>query len=418
MNNDNKPISDKLEGLYNIAIKQDDDGEFLNSLYSYLEYLLKDKYLSALLESTIKHSRDMDDGKRVRWLKHKLFREACNKISEFEQFFKEHNMLDTEAMGETKRFHELRDRTLRMNEDLEESLINEVDIVLGRIKNDSPGKVLIDKYGVFNADGILIDWKWSPYQYRYREKRNIYDRLAPVRVWYWWDHLYYLYMVFHDYEKHRKKFYDQREWFIIAGFSESLNEIERIRKGEKFKKSDNHIIRPWDLRTYLDRFHFNFMQELIERSDKTLVNQPNTEEGTKSKKVFNNAGFNPSHPDFPSDLRWQEVFIKFINSQEVIVTIRHSNLQSNYEMMGFQDMRRKLPNKQWNLLELLSKRHGELSWSNNADMKLRDRNSVAKQKQLLAKKLKLFFKVNEDPFNNYKSEHAYRTKFRVDPEES
>lgn len=119
---------------------------------------------------------------------------------------------------------------------------------------------------------------------------------------------------------------------------------------------------------------------------------------------------------FPSDLRWEEISIRFLNEHEVIIKAKNETLQTTFEAMGFQDEKKKLPNKQWVLLRLLAVRNGELSWENNSNLSLKEINKIKKQKQLLSETLRAFFQISNDPFYDYKAEKSYRIKLNLTPE--
>ena len=120
---------------------------------------------------------------------------------------------------------------------------------------------------------------------------------------------------------------------------------------------------------------------------------------------------------FPSDLKWEEILIHFLNEHEVIIKARNETLQSTYELMGFQDEKKKLPNKQWQFLRLLALKKGEISWENNQNLPIKQINSIKKQKQLLSEILKAYFQIsNSEPFADYKKEKAYKIKITITPE--
>jgi len=120
---------------------------------------------------------------------------------------------------------------------------------------------------------------------------------------------------------------------------------------------------------------------------------------------------------FPDDLKWEEISIQFLNEHEVIVRAKNETLQTTYEAMGFQDEKKKLPNKQWQFLRLLALKNGEVSWENNQDLPLKQINSIKKQKQLLTEALKAYFQIyDNEPFQDYKTEKAYRIKITLTPE--
>lgn len=121
--------------------------------------------------------------------------------------------------------------------------------------------------------------------------------------------------------------------------------------------------------------------------------------------------------NFPPDLRWEEISIQFLNEHEIIIRARNETLQTTYEAMGFQDEKRKLPNKQWQFLRLLALKNGEISWESNQNLPLKQINSIKKQKQLLTEALKAYFQISDDePFHDYKTEKAYRIKLTLTPE--
>lgn len=120
--------------------------------------------------------------------------------------------------------------------------------------------------------------------------------------------------------------------------------------------------------------------------------------------------------NFPKDLKWEEITMRFLNDHEVILEVQESTYQTNYEEMGFQDETKKLPNKQWKFLNLLAIKNGEVSWENNKDLSLKRINSIKKQKQLLTEALKAYFQIKDEPFLDYKKEKAYKIKINLIPE--
>jgi hypothetical protein len=121
---------------------------------------------------------------------------------------------------------------------------------------------------------------------------------------------------------------------------------------------------------------------------------------------------------FPADTKWEDITIRFLNGEDAIINVKSDVHQVNYEVMGFEDEKKKTPNQQWAFLRLLASKKGEVSWNNNRDMTLKQVNSVKKQKQLLAEVLKTYFQIDEDPFENYRTDKAYKIKIKLTPEDS
>lgn len=120
----------------------------------------------------------------------------------------------------------------------------------------------------------------------------------------------------------------------------------------------------------------------------------------------------------PDDTIWQDISIKFLNGQEAIITAKGQTFQTNYAEMGFEDEKKKQPNSQWSFLKLLATKNGELSWDNNNDMSQKQINAAKKKKQMLSDALKAYFQIDEDPFENYRTEKAYKIKITLTPEDN
>lgn len=119
----------------------------------------------------------------------------------------------------------------------------------------------------------------------------------------------------------------------------------------------------------------------------------------------------------PADTKWENITIQFLDGQEVIIKAKNKTWHTNYEEMGFQDERRKLPNRQWDFLTRLAVKGGKISWENNRDLSLKEINAIKKRKQLLAEALKkYFYQIEEEPFYSYKEENEYKIKINLIPE--
>ena len=79
--------------------------------------------------------------------------------------------------------------------------------------------------------------------------------------------------------------------------------------------------------------------------------------------------------------------------------------------MGFQNLKTKNPNFQWQLLIKLANNDRKMSWDNP------DANDkIKKHKQLLSEKLRKYFFMTGDPFYLYKKEKLYEIKLNLIPE--
>jgi len=115
--------------------------------------------------------------------------------------------------------------------------------------------------------------------------------------------------------------------------------------------------------------------------------------------------------ELPPDTTWEDITIKFIDGHNVNIKVKSISKDTDYKDIGFEDRRKRKPNEQWLLLELLAKRKRKLRWKDpEATTKMK------KKKQLLAQTLKAYFQIDEDPFLPYdKQEQAYTIRIKLIP---
>jgi hypothetical protein len=121
----------------------------------------------------------------------------------------------------------------------------------------------------------------------------------------------------------------------------------------------------------------------------------------------------------PDNVKWQDITIRFIdNGDNVEISTKEITKMASYQDMGFEDSRKKRPNVQWHFLRLLAmpQFNGELSWekiSASGITNPKEQTNYKKKKQLLAKTLKNYFGIREDPFHSYRKNGLYRIKIKL-----
>jgi len=149
--------------------------------------------------------------------------------------------------------------------------------------------------------------------------------------------------------------------------------------------------------------------------------------------------------ELPSGTKWEDITIKFMGDQKVQIKFKGKTISSDYIKMGFEDTRGRRPNKQWELLQLLALRNGELAWedspkSKSANIKKTEQDfgyeidedtpdaaqnkgfsvikapdKTKKTKQLLSQALKAVFPIDGDPFYPYEEVKAYKIRIKLIP---
>ena len=142
----------------------------------------------------------------------------------------------------------------------------------------------------------------------------------------------------------------------------------------------------------------------------------------------------------PANAKWEDITIKFVDGHNVDIKCKNKTSRSDYKEMGFEDSKSRRPNKQWELLQRLAENNGEISWEKFATGKssclrkteqdfgyefdedkpqnkgfsiIKAPDKLKKTKQLLARTLKAFFKIDEDPFFPYDEVKAYKIKIKL-----
>lgn len=142
----------------------------------------------------------------------------------------------------------------------------------------------------------------------------------------------------------------------------------------------------------------------------------------------------------PADAKWEDISIKFVDGHNVDIKYKGKNYRSDFKEMGFEDLKSRRPNKQWELLQKLAENNGEIAWDSlpagkNSDISKTEQDfgyefdeddtqnkgfsiikapdKLKKTKQLLAQTLKRFFKLDTDPFFPYEEVKAYKIRLKL-----
>ena len=117
------------------------------------------------------------------------------------------------------------------------------------------------------------------------------------------------------------------------------------------------------------------------------------------------------HFDTPAGISWSGITIKFMDGHRVSIKAGDIRRTFDYSKMGMASTKNSEPTKQWELLRAFAESHGLIDWQNRfASDKLK------KQKQELSKRLRDFFRLEEDPIEWVKGDKSYRCLFIIKPE--
>ena len=110
---------------------------------------------------------------------------------------------------------------------------------------------------------------------------------------------------------------------------------------------------------------------------------------------------------------WNGLAIKFADNEHVEITIPGDRFsyKVHYKQFGFEDRRKRAPDKNWKFLLGISMTGGQVTWAD----KTLSSDYVKKRKQFVKNKLMDFFDLDEDPFYKYTKKEGYRVKFVLLP---
>lgn len=115
----------------------------------------------------------------------------------------------------------------------------------------------------------------------------------------------------------------------------------------------------------------------------------------------------------PPGTGWQHVSIRFISGHDVHIQARAEGGAYNFAQMGMANAKKKPaePNVQWQLLVDFAENGGELTWRDSAAHR-----KLKKRKELLAKSLRTFFGIEDEPFENLPNGLGWHARFTIMPE--
>lgn len=108
---------------------------------------------------------------------------------------------------------------------------------------------------------------------------------------------------------------------------------------------------------------------------------------------------------------WKNVMFKFEDDENVYIKVKQHSHNTNFKEMGFIGRGRDpKPSEAWTMLEVLGKQNGEIAITDSEA-----KQKYKKQKEILSKVLKAYFKMESDPFYPYSESNSYRIRMTLIP---
>ncbi len=114
----------------------------------------------------------------------------------------------------------------------------------------------------------------------------------------------------------------------------------------------------------------------------------------------------------PPDAAWGDMSIRFKDGHTVSIKVKSAGGVFNYTQMGMANKKNGDPTVQWELLKVFADEHGVLDWSSNKAHRLNQ-----KRRELLAGKLRDFFRIEGDPFRMTINGKGWQARFLISSDE-
>lgn len=110
----------------------------------------------------------------------------------------------------------------------------------------------------------------------------------------------------------------------------------------------------------------------------------------------------------PAGTAWEQVSIRVLDGESITIKVNGISEVHTFHGMGMINSKNGRPDKQWQLLINFGNAHGHLTWhSPDANRKNQ------KRKELLSKRLREFFDINDEPF--VLEGGGWKTRFQITP---
>jgi hypothetical protein len=114
----------------------------------------------------------------------------------------------------------------------------------------------------------------------------------------------------------------------------------------------------------------------------------------------------------PEGTKWRDVTLTIVSKDSVKISAAGVSKRFMFNELGFLDQRRgDMPDTRWEILLLLAKQNGKLTWESNISSP--QKNCVQSAISDIRGRLKQLTNLKEDPFEAYRACKAYRTKFTI-----
>lgn len=266
-------LLEKLEAIYQRAVKSPAPKLFFLSLFEYIELYDTNPTLEPIWKGIV--ALGEKDLKELKDLEQKSYEEMRQVYKEINKFVDKNHITLAGVVESLKSFEAYEKGTLTSSDGPVKARYGYLAYVLMTLveaKNPDYLK-FCRKYGVINDEYRIQEWHFSPSYNQWEELSQKIARIQLTKIWYSWDKLVHFYNVYQNYETIQKRNIESNKLWDSWGLSMLFQEIKDILDEKTKLDTQVRYFKHKDYLLHLERVHLFTKETLIEVNKKIQVQQ-------------------------------------------------------------------------------------------------------------------------------------------------
>lgn len=260
----NELIIERLQDIYDRAIKSDTRRDFFIPLFEYITIYDEEPVLEKAIKSIVKNGRK--EIKKQSLLADKALVEMHKVYKEVKNYIEKEKITNQAAIDNLNQYTAYEEGQLTTSHGPVKGRYGYLSYVLMTLAEDTTIDHLpfVRKYGTVTDEHRIKKWNFSPSYEKWEQETSYLDRIKLTRVWYSWDRLVLFYQIYRDYEKMVKTKLDNNQIWDALNLNGLFGEIKEIIEN---KRTDGYVeFQDSEFKTHLQRLH-SYVKQYLRKLD-------------------------------------------------------------------------------------------------------------------------------------------------------
>jgi len=260
----NELIIERLQDIYDRAIKSNTRRNFFIPLFEYITVYDEEPILEKAIKSIVKAGRK--EIKKQGILADKALVEMRKVYKEVKSYIEKEKVTNQAAVDNLNQFTAYEEGQLTTSHGPVKGRYGYLSYVLMTLAEDTSVNHLpfVRKYGTITDDHRIKKWNFSQSYEKWEQETAWLDRIKLTRVWYSWDRLVLFYQIYRDYEKMVKTKLDNNQVWDAFNLNGLFGEIKEIIED---KRTDGYVeFQEGEFKTHLQRLH-SYVKQFLQKLD-------------------------------------------------------------------------------------------------------------------------------------------------------